>query len=50
MVFKTQSPESALPKELLRPGLAGKDGGLREVWGEGGTGGGAILWLLGPTA
>lgn len=26
MPFKTQSPESALPKELLRAGLAGKDG------------------------
>lgn len=46
MVFKTQSPESALPKELLRLGLAGKDGGL----GEGGGGGGAVLWLLGLIA
>lgn len=30
MVFKTQSPESAFPKELLRLGLAAKDGGLAE--------------------
>lgn len=33
MLFKTQSPESALPKELLRPGLAGKDKGLGKDWG-----------------
>lgn len=26
-VFKTQSPESALPEELLRKEFAGKDGG-----------------------
>ncbi len=44
MVFKTQSPESALPKELLRPRLAGKDGGLGE------DGGGLLLWLLGLIA
>lgn len=35
MLFKTQSPESALPKELLRPGLAGKDGGLGNDGGRG---------------
>lgn len=34
-VFKTQSPESALPKELLRPGTAWKDGGLGEDGGWG---------------
>lgn len=34
-LFKTQSPESALPKELLRPGLAGKDGGLGNDGGRG---------------
>lgn len=44
VVFKTQSPESALPKELLRPGLAGKDGGVGE------DGGGLLLWLLGLIA
>lgn len=43
-MFKTQSPESALPKELLRPGLAGKDRGL----GEGGGGVGAYIVAVGP--
>lgn len=35
MLFKTQSPESALPKELLGPELAGKDGGLGNDGGRG---------------
>lgn len=37
-MFKTQSPESALPKELLGPGLAGQrgPGGGVEVGGHGG--------------
>lgn len=36
-MFKTQSPESALPEELLRLGLAEKEGDLQV--GEGEVGG-----------
>lgn len=44
-VFKTQSPESALPKELLRLGVSREGRGTQRGWRRGGR---VILLAAGP--